>query len=116
MRLRRGLTQGQVAEYAQISQSTLSDLERGVISPKTLVAVANLSKYFGTTADYFLGLTSDPASRRGEPLPDQVLEVVELLLGMTPQRQHDVLAMVQALVSVDDQAADHLQTYDRMMD
>jgi transcriptional regulator with XRE-family HTH domain len=115
-RKRVGLTLGQVAEYEDLSKSYLSDLERGVNNPPVWPLLVRLARRYKTTTDYLLGVSTNPSPRRDEPLPDQVREVVELLLGMTPQRQHDVLAMVQALASVDDQAADHLQTYDRMME
>ena len=59
LRDRNHLTQGQVAEYAKVSQSTLSDLELNKISPKTLGAVVNLSRFYECSTDYLLGETDN---------------------------------------------------------
>jgi transcriptional regulator with XRE-family HTH domain len=109
------LTGRAAAVYLSISSAHVSDLEKDKANP-SLDLLARLADYYRTTTDYLLGRTDDQAPRRDEPLPDLVREIVELLLGMAPQRQQDVLAVVQTLMALDERKADHLQAYDRMME
>lgn len=111
--MRRNLSQGQVAKYAQISQSTLSELERGIIAPKTLDAIANLAQFFGTTTDYFLGLVDDPRPRSEAPLPEQVLEVVDIARDLSPSRQEELLAHAKVLAEAEREQ--DVREYDRTM-
>lgn len=97
LRKRRGLTQGQVAEYAGISQSTLSEIERGEIAPKTIDAIVNLTHYFGTTADYLLGLSDDPSPRRDAPLPEVTRSLLEILDELSEGRRAELLAHARVL-------------------
>jgi transcriptional regulator with XRE-family HTH domain len=65
LRTIKNLTQGQVAEYAHVSRSSLSDIERGEIAPKTIDVIVNLANYFEVSTDYLLGVTDTP--RRVNP-------------------------------------------------
>lgn len=89
-------------------------MEQGAKNP-TGQTIARLAVRYHTSADYLLGLTDDPAPRNDEPLPAAVRELVELALRMGPQRQYDVLAVAQALREVEQQDADQLREFDRMM-
>jgi transcriptional regulator with XRE-family HTH domain len=51
-----GLTQREVARRAGISQSTLSDIERGEITGRSLEVLASLARIFNVSADYLLDL------------------------------------------------------------
>ena len=59
----RDLTQSQVAAYLHIRQNTYSQYENGKRS-LPLDALIRLTEYYGTSADYLLGLTDRP-----EPYP-----------------------------------------------
>lgn len=55
MREERGLTRGQIAKLARLTERTLSFLERGVTEPRAST-IAKLSGALGTTpADFFTG-------------------------------------------------------------
>jgi len=57
------LTQQQVAEVLHVSQATYSRYESGVLDVPSSVLIA-LAKYYQTSVDYLLDLTSDPTPRR----------------------------------------------------
>ena len=56
------LTQRQVAEELMCDQSLYSKYERGE-RPLPLEAAVKLAKFYGTSLDYLVGLTDDPAPR-----------------------------------------------------
>jgi transcriptional regulator with XRE-family HTH domain len=98
LRLSKHLSQGQVAEYATISQSSLSDIERGQIAPKTLDVLVNLAEYFQVSTDYLLGLTDDPRPRDAPALDETVQEMLVLARQLAPARQRDVLRIIAAFI------------------
>lgn len=55
----RDLTQSDMAEVLNISQSTYSDYELGKINIP-IISLRKLSEYFQTSVDYILELTDDP--------------------------------------------------------
>ena len=57
LRIDRGLTQKQVAEYLNIKQNTYSQYEIGVLN-YPLEAVGKLADLYGVSVDYLLGRTS----------------------------------------------------------
>jgi transcriptional regulator with XRE-family HTH domain len=59
-RKKRGLSLRAVAKYEKKSPSYLSALERGENEPGVWELLASLTRRYGTTADYLLGLTDDP--------------------------------------------------------
>lgn len=63
----RDLTQSQMAAYLHIRQNTYSQYENGKRS-LPLEALIRLTEYYGTSADYLLGLTDrqEPYPRRRE--------------------------------------------------
>lgn len=110
-----GLSLGQVAEYERVSRQYLSKLEVGTNEPPTWELLARLAKRYRTTTDYLLGLTDNPSPRRDEPLPGPVRELVELALRLPALRQRDVLVLAQALLEAEQEDADQLREYDRML-
>ena len=56
LRIDRGLTQKQVAEYLNIKQNTYSQYEIGVLNYPVDVVV-KLADYYGVSVDYLLGRT-----------------------------------------------------------
>jgi transcriptional regulator with XRE-family HTH domain len=57
---RAGLSQGQVAEYAQTAQGYISDIEHDKRSPGGWNLLVQLATQYKTSTDYLLGLTDDP--------------------------------------------------------
>lgn len=112
LRKRRGLTQGQVAEYAGISQSTLSEIERGEIAPKTIDAIVNLTNYFGTTTDFLLGLTDDSSPRRDASMPEVTRMVLNILDELSEERRAELLAHARVLYESEQKA--NVREYQRM--
>lgn len=90
LREQKGLTQEQVQSFAGISQSTLSELERGKISPKTIGAIAALARELETTADYLLGLTDDPTPYPRRFLPEYGPGLIEILRALSPTRAEEL--------------------------
>lgn len=60
MRTDRGISQQEVAEYLHVKQNTYSQYEIGV-SNYPIEVVRSLALYYGTSTDYLLELTDDPA-------------------------------------------------------
>ena len=60
LRIDRGLTQKQVAEYLNIKQNTYSQYEIGVLN-YPIEAVGKLADLYGVSVDYLLGLTDQKA-------------------------------------------------------
>ena len=56
LRVDRGLTQKQVAQYLNIKQNTYSQYEIGVLN-YPLEAVIKLADFYGVSVDYLLGRT-----------------------------------------------------------
>jgi transcriptional regulator with XRE-family HTH domain len=63
LRIDRGLTQKQVAEYLNIKQNTYSQYEIGVLN-YPLETMGRLADLYGVSVDYLLGLTD-----KKEPYP-----------------------------------------------
>ncbi len=101
VRNQRGLSQGQIAEYAGVSQSTLSDLERGEISPKTIDAVVNLATYFECSADYLLGLTDDPRPAEKRSWTPESKTAVDLIDSLPAAKRAAALAVLKAAIELD---------------
>ena len=59
LRIDRGLTQKQVAEYLNIKQNTYSQYEIGT-TRYPLDAVVTLAEFYGVSVDYLVELTDDP--------------------------------------------------------
>jgi len=64
LRIDRGLTQKQVAEFLHVKQNTYSQYEIGVLN-YPLDVVIRLAKFYGVSVDYLVGLTDNekPYSR-----------------------------------------------------
>ena len=58
LRIDRGLTQKQVAEYLNIKQNTYSQYEIGVLN-YPLEAVMKLADLYGVSVDYLVGRTEE---------------------------------------------------------
>ncbi len=86
LRDERELSQTTLGVYSGCSQNTISKIELGECDPKASVLV-EMSKYFGVSVDYILGLTeyrnySEINVRYGNQ-PDLVRKYVEALNGLS---------------------------------
>ena len=63
LRKQKKLTQGQVAQYSNVAQSTISSIELGKIQPKTVDALVNLASFYGVTLEYLFGFVDDPNAK-----------------------------------------------------
>lgn len=104
LRKRLKLSQGQLEAYAGVSQSTISDLERGQIAPKTLDAVIQLAKYYDCSTDYLLGLTDEPTPQRSD-LPDGGPDLVDIFRHLSDLRRAELLDIATALFELEQKAA-----------
>ena len=57
IRIDRGYTQKQIAEYLGISQNTYSQYEIGILN-YPIDAIVKLADFYGVTTDYLLGRTN----------------------------------------------------------
>jgi transcriptional regulator with XRE-family HTH domain len=93
-----GLTQREVARRAGISQSTLSDIERGEITGRSLEVLASLARIFNVSADYLLDLPADEVrypSVRGLTPGEAVL--IDLVRGLGVERRRLVTNIARML-------------------
>jgi transcriptional regulator with XRE-family HTH domain len=102
LRTIRNLTQGQLAEYAHISQSSLSDIERGEIAPKTIDVIVNLANYFEVSTDYLLGVTDTPRRVNPAELSATLQEIIIIGKQLPPARQADLLRIAEAFNEQDE--------------
>jgi transcriptional regulator with XRE-family HTH domain len=65
IRKKKGFTQKKVAESLNVTQSTYSKYERGLVAPDP-ETIVKLSKVFNVSSDYLLGMIDAPFS------PDEV--------------------------------------------
>ena len=114
LRLAKDLSQGQVAEFAGVSQSTLSDIENGKIAPKTLGVLVALAGYHQVSLDYLVGLTDDPTPRAVvAALPAPLRAVINMALQWPAARQQELFGHAQVLHTA--QRVGNLAEYDRLM-
>lgn len=98
VRNRKGMSQGQVARYAGVAQSTLSELERGEIAPKTIDALVNLAGYFGCSVDYLLGLTDDPRPTDQRSVSEPAVEAINLIDSLPPERRAAAVELLRNII------------------
>ncbi len=55
LRIEKGLTQSELAQKVGLTQRKISKLETMQLTPSPQI-IANFARYFGVSADYFLGL------------------------------------------------------------
>ena len=69
LRIENNLTQKQLAEKLNLKQNTYSQYEIGVLNYPVELLI-RLSKYYGTSVDYLLGLTDEktPYRRKNRPV------------------------------------------------
>ncbi len=100
VRNRKGMSQGQVAEYTGVAQSTLSDLERGEIAPKTIGALINLAEYFGCSVDYLLGTSNDFSPAANRSASEAALDAINLIDSLPPEKRTATVAVLRAMIEL----------------
>ncbi len=75
LRIAKGVTQEDVAQSLSVSNKTISKWENGTSVPD-LTMLAELSRYYGVTADSLLGLSGEKKQSTRE-------EIISLLSGLT---------------------------------
>lgn len=84
LREERGIPQGKIAEMLNLTQQAVSKWESGKADPD-VDAIITLAKYFGVTADYFLGATDTL----------QPVATAESYIDNLPKVERDTLAAVR---------------------
>ena len=83
LRRRLGLSQRRAASDLQISQALLSHYENGTREPG-LAFICRVCDYYGVTADYLLGRSSDPDSTvKGAHITRELLSKLRELADRT---------------------------------
>lgn len=87
---------------------TIAQLERDLGLSKASIAkwddsrpsvdkVQKVAAYFGMTVSDLLGETKTPATADGDGLSDEDMEIVELLMQISPEDKQTVLALLRSL-------------------
>lgn len=83
LRKRKALTQGQLALYAHVDQSYISQIENGHVESVGGDILVRLASHLGTTTDYLLGLTQNPSPTEADlqltELEYRILQLFRLL-------------------------------------
>lgn len=92
IRMRKGLTQAQVAEYLNISRASYTNIENGKRDPDTQT-IQQLSDLFNVTVDELLG--------RQQPAPPDDLDdaLVRMMMDLSPDEAQRVRDFVAGLKS-----------------
>ena len=93
-----GLTQGEAAEAIGVTQQHLSALERGDSRPPMLEHVSKWARLYGTTVDYLLGLTDNPAPGAGAIMPPRWEEMVMIMGQLSEAGRAELLDVAGVMV------------------
>lgn len=93
-----GLTQGEAAEAIGVTQQHLSALERGDSRPPMLEHVSKWARLYGTTVDYLLGLTDNPAPGAGATLPPRWEEMLGIMGQLSEDGRAELLDVAGVIV------------------
>ena len=114
LRERDGYTQSSLAKVLHVSQSTIGSWETQVREP-TLKGISDLWSIFNTSADYLLGLTSNPSVPVSVPpsdfslvsqlcttynLSDKARTMIETIIAMPPNKCEIIAEFAQQYTSL----------------
>ena len=99
-RERAGLSQGQVAAYAQTGQGYISDIEHDKRWPSTWTLLIKLADKYGVSVDYLVGNTDDPRKPDGRAVSREALQAIELVNSVPAEQREAVLAVLQAVIEL----------------
>lgn len=102
LRKRRGLTQGQLAIYAQVDQSYISQIENDHVESVGGEILRRLAERLGTTADYLLGMT--PNWRRPEhtttPQTELEWQLLDKFRDLSLEEQRYIIAQLDLALDI----------------
>ena len=99
-RRRLGLTQGQLATYADVDRSYVSQIENGHVENIGCSVLVRLAKQLEVSTDYLLGLTTDPQFRRtavGHELTERERTLLRKFIDLPEEAQEMILAGLDAI-------------------
>lgn len=103
-RIRRGLTQAEVAEKLGVTRSVIARYESGINDPPS-ENISKLAEILGVSADYLLGRTDNPTSSNGSggpPIEEEFPEVVNVLRRsgkkLTPEDRKRIARIIKAAI------------------
>ena len=102
--LRKGknLNQTEVAKYLNLSQQAYANYENGTTEPN-LKSLIKLSKLYGVTTDYLLGLTSKPTTNDILTMPsneeDLIFSMFEMYQNLTPDKRMRLNEIVEEILN-----------------
>ena len=104
LRTDNDIKQKEIAQYLNVSVSTVSHYEKGLNSPdlRTLVLLA---RYFDVTLDYLCGITdyrSNPTLDKRLNLRDGSItcgQLLDLIAELTPDQRSDLLKYIRLLLN-----------------
>ena len=110
LRLKNNLSQLELSKKLNISNVTLSQYENGVRRPD-INTISDFADFFGVTADYLLGRSSNPqlshdakskATELEEDFPDGISVLYRANKNLTPEQKEVMLRMIKATFFEDD--------------
>lgn len=92
------MSQEELAAAIGTSQNQVSRYERGVNVP-TGDVLASIARALDTTADWLLGLTTDPARpmRSASDLDDEERQLLEIYRQKTPEKRRQLVEVARIL-------------------
>lgn len=111
LRLRNNLSQLELSKKLNISNVTLSQYENGVRRPD-INTISDFADFFGVTADYLLGRSSNPqlsynskskVSELEEDFPEGVSVLYRANKNLTPEQKEVMLRMIKATFFEDEE-------------
>lgn len=99
-RMKKGLSQPQLAEEIGLTKQTISLWERGVRRPD-FETMEKLADYFGVSLGYLIGTTDDPTAGENDPnvgIEDEAIQEIETLATKISQLSEDSKRIISAAV------------------
>jgi transcriptional regulator with XRE-family HTH domain len=93
------LTQEQLSEQTGVTQSTISQLERGEQIP-TLRSLVVLAKALDVPIDWLLGVEADRSGEAISSTDTLEAEIIEQFRRVDPSRQQEVADLFRAIVNL----------------
>lgn len=75
----KGLLQEDVAVKLGVGKSSISGYERNTATP-SVESICKLSRFYGVSSDYLLGLSDNMACRMGNLTDQQIADIMKIIL------------------------------------
>jgi transcriptional regulator with XRE-family HTH domain len=115
MRKRRGLTQGQLAIYAGINRSYISQIENGHVDSIGSAILVRIAHHLDVSTDYLLGLTADPRTPRdwvGRELSRWEQGLLDKFAPLGDEHKAIVMALLDSLLEIASRRSRRDRTHD----